>query len=133
MSPTESEPDPKGESDQKRESKSNPRPDPNPWPEPKHTRVRSRYETTGAEPENVVTLGPRDSLHGRLDVQGDLVIEGGVEGELKASGDISIEPTASVRGGVDGSNVSVRGQVDGNVTVRRRLTIAATGRLSGDV
>lgn len=127
MSPRERERDPE------REPKSNPSPEPDPWPDPKHTRVRSLYEASGAEAENVVTLGPRDSLHGRLDVDGDLRIEGSVEGELKASGNISIEPSASIRGGVEGSNLSVRGQLDGKVTVRRRLIIGATGHVSGEV
>src|SRR5213082_1766729 len=65
---------------------------------------------------NVVSLGPRDVLQGRLEIQGDLKVAGNVEGDLKASGD-----------------VSVGGQVTGNVTAKRRLTLAGTGRLNGDV
>ena len=34
---------------------------------------------------NVVSLGPRDILQGRLEIQGDLKIAGNVEGDLKAS------------------------------------------------
>lgn len=82
---------------------------------------------------NVVTLGPRDSLHGRLEIQGDLRIHGNVEGELKASGDVTIESTASIQASVEGANVSVRGQVNGNVSARRRLTLGGSGRLNGDV
>src|ERR1700682_1770532 len=65
---------------------------------------------------NVVTLGPRDSMHGRLDIHGDLKIGGNVEGELKASGDIVVEPTATVQASIEGANVNVRGQVTGSVT-----------------
>lgn len=82
---------------------------------------------------NVVTLGPRDSLHGRLEIQGDLKVHGTVEGELKASGDVAVESTASVQATIEGANVSVRGQVNGNVTARRRLTIGGSGHLNGDV
>ena len=82
---------------------------------------------------NVVTLGPRDSLHGRLEIQGDLKIHGTVEGELKATGDVSVESTATVQASIEGSNVSVRGQVNGNVTARRRLTLGGSGRLNGEV
>jgi cytoskeletal protein CcmA (bactofilin family) len=82
---------------------------------------------------NVVTLGPRDSLHGRLDIHGDLKIHGTVEGELKASGDVLVESTATVQASIEGANVSVRGQVNGNVTARRRLTLGGSGRLNGEV
>ncbi len=35
---------------------------------------------------NLVNLGPRDVLQGRLEIQGDLKVAGNVEGELKTSG-----------------------------------------------
>ncbi|HET6309444.1 MAG TPA: polymer-forming cytoskeletal protein [Candidatus Nitrosotalea sp.] len=82
---------------------------------------------------NVVNLGPRDSLNGRLDIQGDLKIQGNVEGELKASGDVTIDSTAAVQASIEGSNVNVRGQVNGNVTAKKRLTLGGSGRLNGDV
>ena len=82
---------------------------------------------------NVVTLGPRDSLHGRLDIHGDLKIHGTVEGELKASGDVLVESTATVEASIEGANVNVRGQVNGNVTARKRLTLGGSGKLNGEV
>jgi cytoskeletal protein CcmA (bactofilin family) len=82
---------------------------------------------------NVVTLGPRDSLHGRLDIHGDLKIHGTVEGELKASGDVLVESTANVQASIEGANVNVRGQVNGNVTARKRLTLGGSGKLNGEV
>ena len=82
---------------------------------------------------NVVSLGPRDSLHGRLEIQGDLKIQGNVEGELKASGDVTVDSTAAIQASIEGANVSVRGQVTGNVTAKKRLTLGGSGRLNGDV
>jgi len=82
---------------------------------------------------NVVNLGPRDSLNGRLDIQGDLRIAGHVEGELKASGDVTVGEGAAIQASIEGANVSVRGQVNGNVTARKRLTLGGSGHLNGDV
>lgn len=82
---------------------------------------------------NVVTLGPRDSLKGSLDIQGDLKVHGTVEGELKVTGDVTIESTATVQATIEGGSVSVRGQVTGNVSAKRRLTLGGSGRLNGDV
>src|SRR6266567_2536010 len=82
---------------------------------------------------NVVNLGADDVLQGRLEVQGDLKLAGKVEGELKASGNVTIDSTARVQASIEGSNVSVRGEVTGSVTAGRRLTLGGKGRLSGDV
>ena len=72
---------------------------------------------------NVVSLGPRDILQGRLEIQGD----------LKASGDVTVDSTATIQAAIEGSNVNVRGQVTGNVTAKKRLTLGGSGRLNGDV
>ena len=82
---------------------------------------------------NLVSLGPRDVLQGRLDIQGDLKIGGTVEGELKATGDVTVDAGANIQASIEGANVSVRGQVTGNVTAKRRLTLGGSGRLNGDV
>jgi cytoskeletal protein CcmA (bactofilin family) len=82
---------------------------------------------------NLVSLGPRDTLQGRLDIQGDLKIAGTVEGELKATGDVTVDAGATIQASIEGANVSVRGQVTGNVTAKRRLTLGGSGRLNGDV
>src|SRR2546430_7365592 len=82
---------------------------------------------------NVVSLGPRDILQGRLEIQGDLKIAGNVEGDLKASGDVTIDSGANIQAAIEGGNVNVRGQVTGNVTAKKRLTLGGSGRLNGDV
>jgi cytoskeletal protein CcmA (bactofilin family) len=82
---------------------------------------------------NVVSLGPRDILQGRLEIQGDLKIAGNVEGDLKASGDVTIDSGATIQAAIEGANVSVRGQVTGNVTAKKRLTLGGSGHLNGDV
>jgi len=82
---------------------------------------------------NVVNLGPRDSLNGLLEIQGDLKVAGHVEGELKASGDVSVGEGSTIQASIEGANVSVRGQVNGNVTAKKRLTLGGSGHLNGDV
>lgn len=89
--------------------------------------------TTQNGASNVVSLGPRDVLQGRLEIQGELKIAGNVEGDLKASGDVTIDSGANIQAAIEGANVNIRGQVSGNVTARKRLTLGGSGRLNGDV
>ena len=95
---------------------------------------RGRQDDNGYDGgNNQVRLGPRDSLIGKLTIAGDLHVQGTVEGELAASGDIQVDSSATVKATLDGRNVTVQGQVQGNVTARKRLTLAGSGALNGDV
>ena len=80
-----------------------------------------------------ILLGPRDRVIGQLYVEGDLRVQGTVEGEVVVTGDIEIDDTAKVKASVSGSDVSIRGQMNGPVTARRRLLVASSGTLIGDV
>src|SRR2546423_13248120 len=74
---------------------------------------------------NVVNLGPRDSLNGRLEIQGDLKIAGHVEGELNASRDVSVGHGSTIQPESERAHVSVRGQVNDHVTAQKRLALRA--------
>ena len=82
---------------------------------------------------NAVVLGPRDRLIGTLHVEGDLRLGGTVEGQVEATGDVEIDDEAKVNASVAGRDVSIRGQVSGPVTARKRLVVAKSGSLTGDV
>ena len=96
-------------------------------------KTASQAPSTQNGGNNVVSLGPRDTLQGRLEIQGDLRVAGKVEGDLKASGDVTIDSGANIQAAIEGANISVRGEVTGNVTARKRLTLGGSGRLNGDV
>jgi cytoskeletal protein CcmA (bactofilin family) len=93
---------------------------------------RGRNRNGGARPSSV-SLGPKDTLSGSLKVDGDVHIEGTVEGEIHASGDVEVEASATVRARLEGRNVSVRGNVTGDVVARARLTVGGSGAVIGDV
>ncbi|MGH7861276.1 MAG: bactofilin family protein [Candidatus Dormibacteraceae bacterium] len=80
-----------------------------------------------------VTLGPRDVLVGKLTVDGDVRIQGTLEGELNATGDVTVENQATVKATIEGRNVQVRGNLSGGVVAREKLLLAGSGMVSGDV
>src|SRR6267143_4696998 len=59
--------------------------------------------TTPPGGTNAVNRGPRDRLNGRLEIQGDLKIAGHVEGELKASGDVSVGEGSTIQASIEGA------------------------------
>ena len=88
---------------------------------------------TPASSRSAVTLGPRDRLIGQLHIDGDVRLGGTVEGEIHATGDVDVDDEARVNASLNGSDVSIRGHVSGTVTARKRLVVARSGSLTGDV
>src|SRR5207302_11194217 len=95
---------------------------------------RGRGKRGDSNSHNSITLGPKDRLVGSLTFEGDLTLAGSnVEGELHATGDVAVENGSTVKAVIEGHNVSVQGNVTGNVTGRGRLALSCSGSLHGDV
>jgi len=79
------------------------------------------------------TMGPNDSLEGKLVYDGHVHVDGRAEGEFKVTGNLDIAQGATARISIEAANVTVKGQVEGAVTARDKLTLAKNARLSGDI
>lgn len=83
--------------------------------------------------QNKFTLGTGDSLEGRLVYAGSINVQGRVEGELRIGGSVDVATGATVKALIDGSSVTVRGDVEGPVTAREKVLLGRSGKLNGDV
>jgi cytoskeletal protein CcmA (bactofilin family) len=95
------------------------------------TRTTSR-ETRDAR------IGSSARVRGRIQGEGDLVIEGQVEGSVTLRGDLTIAEGASVssEGGsepVSAHAVHVEGTLEANVAASGAVRLASTARVRGDL
>ncbi len=79
------------------------------------------------------TMGPSDIFEGKLIYDGSIHADGRLEGEVRVSGNIDVASGAQVKALLEGSNVSLKGTIEGAVTARDKLTLGKNARLSGDV
>ena len=78
-------------------------------------------------------VGTSVKLKGNLKSDGDITIDGSVNGEVRTKGLVNIGPNANIIASVRAKKVTVAGTVQGNVEATERLTITETGRVYGDI
>lgn len=78
-------------------------------------------------------VGTSVKLKGNLRSDGDITVDGSVNGEIKTKGTVNIGPNAHIMANVNAKNVNISGTVQGNVVAGEKLSISESGRVYGDV
>lgn len=78
-------------------------------------------------------IGNTSYITGKIEGEGNLVIEGRVEGTIMIKGDLQIEAGAQVKSSVFARNIYVMGLLVGDAVASERVELASTGRMIGDV
>ncbi|MBV9015271.1 MAG: polymer-forming cytoskeletal protein [Alphaproteobacteria bacterium] len=78
-------------------------------------------------------VGREISLSGEINSCNKLVVEGSVEANLQNCRDVDISESGLFKGSASIDEAEVRGRFEGNLTVRKRLLIRATGRVTGTI
>ena len=82
---------------------------------------------------NNFTLGPSDSLVGKLTYDGHMHVQGRAEGEFRVTGNIDVAAGATVKALLEASSLTVEGEVEGTLTARDKLTLGRSAKLNGDL
>jgi cytoskeletal protein CcmA (bactofilin family) len=91
---------------------------------------KDEFVPTGAA-ETVV--GTSVKLKGNLKSDGDITVDGSVNGEIKTKGTVTVGPNANIIANVHAKNVNIAGTVQGNIVATDRLNISESGRVYGDI
>ncbi|MCR4402471.1 MAG: polymer-forming cytoskeletal protein [Firmicutes bacterium] len=86
------------------------------------------------QPKKVDTIIGKDTrISGRIQAEGTIRIEGTVDGEIDADGDVIVGEPGRLVASIHARNVTVAGEVQGNIHSEGRLELLPTGKLYGDV
>jgi len=80
-----------------------------------------------------LTVGREITLSGEINSCDMLVIEGSVEANLTNCRDVDIAESGLFKGSASIEEAEIRGRFEGNLVVRKRLLIKASGRVSGTI
>ncbi|MFA6604027.1 MAG: polymer-forming cytoskeletal protein [Patescibacteria group bacterium] len=85
----------------------------------------------GNEAETVIAASVK--VEGEFVSQGNVLIEGVVEGSLKTEKNLRVGERARINADVSAASATVAGEVRGNIVVAEKLELEATAHIYGDV
>lgn len=86
---------------------------------------------TSGRPDTVIGINTR--FVGTLTAEGNVRIEGSIEGDIEVIGNLIVGETGRVIATVKAQNVHVSGAVKGEITAVEQLEISPTGKVWGDI
>jgi cytoskeletal protein CcmA (bactofilin family) len=85
----------------------------------------------GNEAETIIAASVK--VEGDFTSQGNVLIEGVVEGSLKTERNLRVGEKAKINADVTAANATIAGEVRGNMNVTEKLELEPTARIFGDV
>ncbi|MDP1709524.1 MAG: polymer-forming cytoskeletal protein [Candidatus Komeilibacteria bacterium] len=85
------------------------------------------------EGENETIIGQTVKVDGDFISDGNVLVQGMVNGSLKTRGDLRVEKGAKIKADVEAANALVAGQIKGNVCIQNSLELYASAVVEGDI
>lgn len=86
-----------------------------------------------AKASSETVLGRSVRIRGRISGEGNLVVQGSLEGDVVLRGDFTLDEGADAQSSISANDVTVAGVLEGGIQAEGEVTVTATGKLRGDV
>ena len=96
-----------------------------------HKKSQTAPPTMNGKAETVI--GANTRFQGSMTSDGNMRIDGSVEGDIEVLGNLIVGETGRVIATVKAQNVHVSGAVKGEITAVEQLEISPTGKVWGDI
>lgn len=84
-------------------------------------------------PNVINIIGKGTAITGDINCDGDIRIDGSLDGNIKAEGKILINKGGSVKGNLQCENCEIAGSVEGTIEANALLSLKETSKVDGDL
>jgi cytoskeletal protein CcmA (bactofilin family) len=89
--------------------------------------------TAGSGIAGATVIARGVKVEGEFHSQGDVLIEGDVQGSLSAAGTLTVGSEATIRADIKAQEAIISGEITGNLQITRQAVFHASARVKGDV
>ncbi len=83
--------------------------------------------------DNNTIIGQSVKITGDFIGDGDIIIEGIVEGSIHTNGNVEIADSAEINASVTCGNATISGKLRGNIIIKESLKVNGTAIITGDI
>ncbi len=91
----------------------------------------NEHETNHKQAETVI--GPSVKVKGNFHGDGNIIIEGEVEGNVKTKSALTVSSGAKILADVSAKTAQIGGEIIGNIKIEDYLEILANAKINGDI
>jgi len=93
--------------------------------------AKQKEESSNGGLHNTLTIGT--TVKGTIHTDGDLRLDGNVEGDIVCSGKIVVGPKGIIKGNVQSGNAEIHGSIEGKLEIKEKLVLKASAIVKGDI
>jgi cytoskeletal protein CcmA (bactofilin family) len=93
----------------------------------------SMAKNNSSENPSVNLIGAGTSIEGDITTNGDMRIDGSLQGTINVKGKLVVGPAGSVEGEIICQNADISGTIKGKIGVAELLSLKSSSKLSGDI
>ena len=104
-----------------------------PTPTPAPTPVVPAPKESAPSGRRESVFGPGVTIEGKIEGDADIRIGGKFKGDIQIKGDLNLDKGAKVSAKVQAANVTIGGELEGNVVAGAQVKLLESGQLIGDL
>jgi cytoskeletal protein CcmA (bactofilin family) len=92
-----------------------------------------KYKNENIGKDEVTIIGAGVILEGKLTSNGNIRVDGAINGDITANGNVTVGETGEISGEIKAEVISIGGKVIGSINAREKSVLESKAVLKGDI
>ena len=92
-----------------------------------------KYKNENVGKDEVTIIGAGVVLEGKLSSNGNIRVDGAINGDITANGNVTVGETGEITGEIKAEVISIGGKVTGSINSKEKAVLESKAVLKGDI